>query len=325
MRIWCSELSSPLLLWALHVDLHVFASHMAILGREMILWEVTKVFVMELEPLVHSETWSWVSGGRCSLNTSLKHWAWHSVSVSSPRVPGRQWRNLLHSPQAQWEGIPKPDNSEQGSCLAFQDGVNAWSCQWAPSPHLMDVAVANISESNLGKWKKLSPPPAARVFSFYFCRKELSISPPCHAIQENKKALLTSALFSSYMQALSRLSIKPLPTQRRRQAYAHTSQRTIPPIPREQHLQQWLGRVYFCSSLRLWLTGVLGSNCTYSSSAQPVHRVMAGQTWKLMETLPVGGNGCRDVCRSSPLRCDAQVHLLLPRGVTKETRSHFQG
>lgn len=102
----------------------------------------------------------------------------------------------------------------------------------------MDVAVANISESNLGKWKKLSPPPAARVFSFYFCRKELSISPPCHAIQENKKALLTSALFSSYMQALSRLSIKPLPTQRRRQAYAHTSQRTIPPIPWEQHLQQ---------------------------------------------------------------------------------------
>lgn len=62
----------------------------------------------------------------------------------------------------------------------------------------------------------------------------LSIFP---AIQENKKALLTSALFSSYVQALSRLSIKPLPTQRRRQAYAHTSQCTISPIPWEQHLQ----------------------------------------------------------------------------------------
>lgn len=128
------------------------------------------------------------------------------------------------------------------------------------------------------------------------------------------------------MQALSRLSIKPLPTQRRRQAYAHTSRRTIFfPIPWEQHLQQWLVRVYFRSSLRLWLTGFSVSNCTYSSSDQPVHRVMAGLTWKLMETLGVGGNGCSNVCRNFPLLSYAQVHLLLPRGVTKETRSQFLG
>ena len=84
------------------------------------------------------------------------------------------------------------------------------------------------------------PSPAASVFSFYFCRRGafLSIFPPCNAIQENKKALLTSALFSSYTQALSRLSIKPLPTQRRRQAYAHPSQRTIFPVPWDQHLQR---------------------------------------------------------------------------------------
>lgn len=84
-------------------------------------------------------------------------------------------------------------------------------------------------------------------------------------------------------------------------------------------------RVYFWASLRLWLTGFSVSNCTYSWSRQPVHRVTAGLTWKLMETLRVGGNGCSNVCRNFPLLSYAQVHLLLPRGVTKETRSRFLG
>ena len=84
-------------------------------------------------------------------------------------------------------------------------------------------------------------------------------------------------------------------------------------------------RVYFCSSLRLWVTGFSVSNCTYFSSDQPIYRVMAGLTWKLMETLRVGGNGCSNVCRNFPLLSYTQVHLLLPRGVTKETRSQFLG
>lgn len=55
--VWCDELSSPLLLQALHFELHVLASHVAILGREMILLRVTKVFVVELQPSMYSETW----------------------------------------------------------------------------------------------------------------------------------------------------------------------------------------------------------------------------------------------------------------------------
>lgn len=138
----------------------------------------------------------------------------------------------------------------------------------------MDAAAANASESNKDKWQMLHLSSAPSVFSFQFCRRGAFLSPfpPRSATQENKKAPLTSALFSSYAQALSELSIKPLPTQRRGLAPAHTSRRTSPPIPRERRLQRWLGRVYFCSSLGLWQTGVSVSNCTYSWSDQLVWR-----------------------------------------------------
>lgn len=83
VHVWYGELPSPPLFGVLYITLHVLASHRAILGREMILWKVTKVFVVELELLAYSETWQRVPDGRCP---------WQSVTVSSSRVPRGGWR-----------------------------------------------------------------------------------------------------------------------------------------------------------------------------------------------------------------------------------------
>lgn len=55
VHVCCGELPTPPLPGVLHTTLHVLACHRAILGSQMILWEVTEVFVVELESLVSSQ------------------------------------------------------------------------------------------------------------------------------------------------------------------------------------------------------------------------------------------------------------------------------
>lgn len=103
--------------------------------------------------------------------------------------------------------------SQQGSFFSWCFRmVSGWCWQWAPGSS--SYGCCNHLWAQPGQLEKGLP-----TFSFNFCGRGafLSIFPACHAIQENKKALLTSALFSSYAQALSRLPIKPLPTRQRRQ------------------------------------------------------------------------------------------------------------
>lgn len=121
VHVCCGELPIPALPGVLHITLHVLACHRAILGSEMILWEVTEVFVVELESLVPSATCQWVPDGRCPW-PPLSPWGRMKGTCSS-----------LHKPRAV---ISKPGVSQQGSPFSRCSSLVSARC-WQRAPILL--------------------------------------------------------------------------------------------------------------------------------------------------------------------------------------------
>lgn len=115
MHVWCGELPSPPFLAVLHSTLHSLACHKAIFGREVILQKVTKVFVVELESLVYSETCQQVPDGRCP---------WQPVIVSSSRVPGGGRRGPVPASISTVESFPSLVSHNKALSLC---GAPGWS------------------------------------------------------------------------------------------------------------------------------------------------------------------------------------------------------
>lgn len=232
-------ITQPSLAWSVTHHIICTCIHRAIFRWEVILQKATKVFVVELESLMYSETCQHVPDGRC---------AWQPLTVSSSKVPGGGWRGHVPAFISTVESFPSLVSHSKA--LSFC-GAPGWSVFGAGSEPLIPFL------------QKLQPPLSPAWTSrkslthlqLLFLQKGsfLSIFPASHAIQENKKALLTSALFSSYTQALSWLPIKPLPTQRRRQLlHVHLGVQFSPPSLGSNICKKWLVRVYFCSLLRLF-------------------------------------------------------------------------